>query len=224
LFNVNKLILNYAIMAKEFHMKTFGMICAVLVVIAIAIGGWYMGTYNTIINLDENINEAAGNIDTDLQRRYDLIPNLVASVKGIMKHEKDVFVEVTEARSKASQMNISMAGMQDMSPAEMQTKMQQFAGAQSGLNGALSKLMVVMEKYPDIKANQNVTQLMDELAGTENRVAISRKRYNESVTNYNKKIRSFLGSIVADKMGMEKKVPFKVEAAAKVAPKVDLSL
>jgi len=195
-------------------MKTVGIILAVLVGLAVIVVAWYIGTYNTIIVLDEDCNETLGNIETDLQRRMDLIPNLVSTVKGYMAHEKDVLQGVTEARSKAGQLNVDL---KNATPAQLQ----QFMGAQDQLGAALSRLLVTIEKYPDLKANQSVTQLMDELAGTENRIGVSSKRYNASAKRLNTNIRGFFGRIVAGKMGIERREPFEAAEGAKTAPVVE---
>jgi LemA protein len=180
-----------------------GIVVAVVVVV-----GWGVALNNRLVTLSESINGAAAQVETVLQRRYDLIPNLVNTVKGYAKHESSVLEEVTRLRT-------------------------QWAGAKSGdakieaanqLEGALSRLMVVVEKYPDLKANQNFLALQDELAGTENRIAVERRRYNEAVQAYNIGIAKFPASLIADFKGMQRRdVYFKSDEPAKTVPKVDFS-
>jgi LemA protein len=154
--------------------------------------------------LDQAVKTSWAQVENQLQRRFDLIPNLVETVKGYAKQEKDVMVEVTNARAK-----VGGAG----------TVPDKIA-ANNQLSGALSRLMVVVEKYPDLKSNQNFMHLQDELAGTENRIAVERMRYNEAVKDYNQAIKSFPANLLAGMYGYEEASFFKVEEAAKVAPKV----
>ncbi len=176
----------------------------VVVVIGLIIGSSLMGMYNGLIGQDENCNKAWANVETVLQRRFDLIPNLVNTVKGYASHEKELLEEVTRLRSQWG---------------EAKTQNQK-AQAGSLLDGALGKLMVVMENYPDLKANQNFIALQDELAGTENRISVERQRYNEAVQSYNTSIRSFPNVILAGFMGLEKRTPFEAQQGAEQAPEV----
>lgn len=162
------------------------------------------GTYNTLVRLDEGIKGAWAQVENQLQRRYDLIPNYVETVKGYARHEKEVFLRVTEARSKVGSA----------------TNIKEKIGANNELSSALSRLLFVVERYPDLKANQNFIRLQDELAGTENRIAVERRRYNEAVKTYNVKIRSFPTNILAGMFGFTKAEFFKVAAIAKEVPKV----
>lgn len=179
-----------------------------LIVIAVLVGlfGFFlMGKYNTFVNLDEASKGAWAQVENQLQRRFDLIPNLVETVKGYAKQEKDVLVEVTNARARVG----GAATVPDK------------IAANNELTGALSRLLVVVERYPDLKANQNFLKLQDELAGTENRIAVERKRYNDSVRSFNVATRSFPGNIVAGMFPEFKKKPFfEAPAEAKAAPKV----
>jgi LemA protein len=168
----------------------------------------FIGINNRIIDLDEEANKAWANVETVLQRRYDLIPNLVNTVKGFATHEKELLTEVTALRSQWGQ--AKAAGNQGES-----------LKAASLLEGALGRLMVVVEKYPDVKANQNFLALQEELAGTENRISVERRRYNEAVTAYNKTIRKFPNSFVANMNGHEKRSTFEAVAAAQDAPVVE---
>ena len=184
--------------------KTLLIVLVVIVVLAIAVYSFFAGNYNKFVKMDVGIKAAWSQVENQLQRRYDLIPNLVETVKGYAKQEKDVLVEVTNARAK-----VGGAGtIPDKITANNQ------------LTGALSRLMVVVEKYPDLKSNQNFMKLQDELAGTENRIAVERMRYNEAVKIYNEAIRSFPANILAGMYGFKEAAFFESPKDAKVAPKV----
>ena len=176
----------------------------VIVVLAGLVFSFFKGTYNRFVTLDEGVKSAWAQVENQLQRRYDLIPNLVETVKGYAKQEKDVLVEVTNARARVG----GAATVPDK------------INANNELSGALSRLLVVVEKYPDLKSNQNFLRLQDELAGTENRISVERKRYNEAVQGYNVAIRSFPANMLAGMFGFGKAAFFEVPAAAKVAPQV----
>jgi LemA protein len=163
------------------------------------------GTYNTLVSLDEGVKEAWAQVETQLQRRYDLIPNYVETVKGYAKQEKDVFIKVTEARSRV--------GQAQTIPDKIE--------ANNELTSALSRLLVVVEQYPELKSNQNFLRLQDELAGTENRIAVARRRYNEAVKTYNVAVRSFPQNLVAKMFSFEKATFFESPEAAKAPPKVE---
>ncbi len=184
--------------------KTLTPIIIIGIVIVI-IGAMMIGPYNKLVGLDEDTDKALSNIDNQLQRRVDLIPNLVNTVKGYTKHEEDVFKQVSEARSKLAGAN---------TPKEK-------AEANDEVNSSLSRLLAISEKYPDLKADKQFTGLRDELAGTENRIAVSRKDYNDSVNEYNQAIRHFPTTIVAKIFGFDKKEYFKADKGAEKAPKVD---
>jgi LemA protein len=153
-------------------------------------------------------------VENQLQRRYDLIPNLVQTVKGYATHEKEVFTQVTEARAKAGTLKLDVA---NATPAQMK----EFSQSQGELAMALSKLMMIRESYPQLKANQNFLKLQDELAGTENRIAVERKRYNDQVKIMNDKVSIFPSSIFAMIFGFHKLGYFEIDSNAKSAPKVD---
>lgn len=178
-----------------------GVIVAIIVVLAVIL----VPSYNKFVTSEENVDQAYSQIETQLQRRVDLIPNLVNSVKGFAKQEKEVIGQVTEARSKLAGAN---------GPEEQ-------AAADSELSGALSRLLVVVENYPELKSNENFRQLMDELAGTENRLSVARKDYNGEVASYNKQVKRFPGKLVASIFGFDEKEYFKAEAGANKAPEVD---
>jgi LemA protein len=169
--------------------------------------------YNKMVELDESSTSAWAQVQNQYQRRADLIPNLVEVVKGYASHEKEALTAVIEARSKATSVNLN-AG--DLTP----EKIQQFQKAQEGLSSALSRLMVVVERYPDLKANQNFLELQAQLEGTENRIATERMRFNESIQGYNAYIRGFPRVIYAGWFGFEKKAYFEADAGAEKAPQV----
>ena len=187
----------------------------VVILIIITISN-IIGTYNNMVKLDEGVKEKWSQVENVYQRRYDLIPNLVNTVKGIAAHEKETFTAVTEARAKAGgTFNISEQVLND--PAMFQ----KFQQAQSSLGGALQRLMVVMEKYPDLKANQNFLALQDQLEGTENRIAVERKRFNEAARYYNTYIKMFPKVILANMFGFDEKQYFKSTEGAEETPKVE---
>ena len=166
-----------------------------------------------MVGYDEAVIKHWADVETDYQRRLDLIPNLVSTVKGYAEHEKSTLTAVIEARAKATSINISANNLNSAS-------MQQFQQAQAGLSSALSKLMVVVEKYPDLKANQNFLELQAQLEGTENRIAVARKRFNESIETYNGYIRSFPHVVLSRLFGFDRRDGFHSEAGAEKAPEV----
>ena len=184
--------------------KTILIVVGLLILLIVIPYSFLKGTYNSLVTMDETVKGAWAQVENQLQRRYDLIPNYVETVKGYAAHEKEVFIKVTEARSK-------VAGAANISE-----KMQ----ANNQLSSALSRLMVVVERYPELKANTNFIRLQDELAGTENRIAVERRRFNETVKVYNIKIRSFPTNIIAGMFGFEKATFFEVPTERQEAPKV----
>ena len=186
-------------------MKGLWITLAVIVglVLLVAVPG--CGTYNRLVTLDESAENAWANVDTVLQRRYDLIPNLVNTVKGFAKQEREVLTEVTRLRSQ-------WAGAQNAS---------QKAQAANQLESALGRLMVVVERYPELKSNQNFLALQDELAGTENRIAVERRRYNDAVRAYNTAIRRFPARIYASVFGFDRRTPFEAAEGAETVPAVE---
>ena len=187
----------------------------VIILIIITISS-IIGTYNNMVKLDEGVKEKWSQVENQYQRRYDIIPSLVNTVKGIAAHEKETFTAVTKARAKAGgTFKISEQVLND--PAMFQ----KFQQAQSSLGGALQRLMVVMEKYPDLKANQNFLALQDQLEGTENRIAVERKRFNEAARYYNTYIKMFPKVILANMFGFDEKQYFKSTEGAEEASKVE---
>jgi len=185
-------------------------------VVVVIIIGYFMvkGKYNTMVTQDETVNQTWSQVENVYQRRADLIPNLVNTVKGYAAHEKETLEGVVEARAKATSINIDANNLNAQS-------MQQFQQAQQGLTSALSKLMVVVEKYPDLKANESFLQLQAQLEGTENRIAVERQRFNQSVEVYNKNIRTFPNNLYAGMFGFEKKPYFEADKGAETVPEVN---
>ena len=175
---------------------------------------WGVGVRNGLVQEDENVSTAWANVQTQYQRRADLIPNLVNTVKGYAKHEEQTFKEVVEARAKATQITVNP---ENLTP----EKLKEYQAAQGELGSALGKLIAVSENYPQLKANENFMELQAQLEGTENRINESRKGYNESVQSYNLKVRTFPANLVAGLCGFQTKNKFEAEAAAQNAPKVE---
>ena len=195
-------------------MKKSWIIIGVIVVIALLLYSSIKGTYNQMVTLDEGVGAQWAQVENVYQRRADLIPNLVSTVKGYATHEKETLEGVIEARAKATSTTIDASNLNAQS-------IQQFQAAQDGLSSALSKLMVVVERYPDLKANQNFLELQAQLEGTENRIAVERKKFNEVARQYNTYIRSFPKNIYASIFGFEKKAYFQAQTGADTAPKVE---
>ncbi len=183
-------------------------------VVAALFLGSIVAKYNNFVTQEENVKTAWSQVENVYQRRADLIPNLVSTVKGYAAHEKETFTAVTEARSKVN--NINLKGITN-NPAALQ----QFQNAQGALSSALSRLMVVVERYPDLKANQNFLDLQTQLEGTENRITIERRRYNEAARTFNTLIRKFPNNLYAALFNFESKAYFEAQAGAEKAPKVE---
>ncbi len=186
-----------------------------VVIIAVIIIGWIFSIRNQMVNLEESVNSSWAQVQNQYQRRFDLIPNLVETVKGYATQEREVLLGVTEARARAG-------GVMNMSP-ELLNDPQAFARfqeAQAGLSSALQRLLVVVERYPDLKSNQNFLTLQAQLEGTENRIAVERRRFNEEVQAYNRYIRRFPQTIVAGIFGFKTKSYFQAVPEAEQVPKV----
>lgn len=194
-------------------MKKTWIVLAVIAVVVLIIYSSVKGTYNNMVSMDESVNASWAQVENVYQRRADLIPNLVNTVKGYASHEKETLEAVIEARSKATSVNVNPQNLDAKS-------LQQFQQAQSGLSSALSRLMVVVERYPDLKANQNFLDLQAQLEGTENRIAVERRKFNESARAFNTYIRSFPKNIYANMFGFEKKAYFEADKGAEKAPEV----
>ena len=188
--------------------STIGIIAAVVVVVM-----WAASAYNSMVGEQEKATTAFANVQSAYQRRADLIPNLVEVVKGYASHEKETFEAVVNARAKATQMTIDPS---NMTP----EKMKEFQQAQGELGSALGRLLAVQENYPELKANENFRDLQAQLEGTENRIAVERKKFNEAVMDYNKTIRTFPKNIFAGMFGFEKRAYFEAAPGAEKAPEV----
>ncbi|MFP4301289.1 MAG: LemA family protein [Spirochaetaceae bacterium] len=169
------------------------------------IGSWYVRTRNSLVAMEEQVESGWSEIDNQLQRRADLIPNLVNTVRGFARQEEEIFTRLAEARSR-------LAGAQGV---------EETAESYGEMQSALSRLLVVVENYPQLRSNENFIRLQDELAGTENRIAVARRRYNEAVREFNTRIRSFPASVIADSLGFEQKEYFEVPEEAREVPEVD---
>ncbi len=196
--------------------KVMAALFVFLVIVALAVGSYLMATYNGLVSSREDVKKDWSQVENLCQRRYDLIPNLMETVRGYAIHERESFEAVTNARSKVGQINLNAS---QLTP----RMLSQFQAAQGELSSALSRLMVVMEKYPELKANENFRALMDEEAGTENRIAVGRKRYNETARDYNASIKRFPANVIANLFGFTEYPYFEAEKGAEKAPKVDFS-
>ncbi|MFS9181421.1 LemA family protein [Streptococcus timonensis] len=191
-------------------MKNKGIIYVLSILLAIILLGGcsVVGTYNGLVSEQTKVEQAQANVATALQRRSDLIGNLVESVKGQMNHETEVFTQIAEARAKIGNGSVTSKENQE---------------AQGELSSAISRLLVLTENYPELKSNQNVEQLMTELAGSENRIFVARKDYNQAATDYNQKLRSFPTVLFANMMNFKEVETFKESEEVKTAPKVDFN-
>ncbi|MCF7919284.1 MAG: LemA family protein [Candidatus Cloacimonetes bacterium] len=199
-------------------MKISKGLIALIVIIVILLGlyGWVKSNYNAMVTAEETVNEKWSQVENVYQRRLDLIPNLVATVKGYAEHEQETFKAVTEARAKAGGMvNIDANVLNDP------TQFARFQEVQSSLGSALQRLMVIQERYPELKANQNFLALQSQLEGTENRITVERQRFNEVARNFNVLIRKFPANMLANMFGFEQKLYFTATEGADIAPKVE---
>ena len=188
----------------------------VLVILAVVVGlvVWGVGINNQLVRLEQGVNETSAQVQNVYQRRADLIPNLVETVKGFAAQERAVLTEVTQARARATGVQLTPEALNDPKA------MERFQAAQQQLSGALSRLLVTVERYPDLKSNQNFLQLQSQLEGTENRIAVERRRFNEAVRDYNTRLGLAPGSIVARLLGFTPKAYFEAAPDAATPPKV----
>jgi LemA protein len=194
--------------------KALVVALVVIAVLVVAVGAWAVGIYNSLVGLDQGVNEKWAQVQNVYQRRADLIPNLVETVKGFAAQERNVLTEVTEARARATGVQLTPEALNDPNALE------RFQAAQSQLSGALSRLLVVVERYPELKSNQNFLSLQSQLEGTENRIAVERRRFNEAVREYNTRLSLFPGTIVARLAGFRPKAFFEAAPDAATPPKV----
>jgi LemA protein len=201
-------------------MKNKGMMigCAIGAVVLLAVGMlviWGISSYNNMVSLDQAVIQSWAQVENQYQRRADLIPNLVNTVKGYADFEKEVLTKVTEARARVSQFNITPEVLNDPQA------FAKFQSLQGELSGALSRLLVTVENYPQLKANENFLQLQAQLEGTENRISVERKKFNEVVQSYNTTIKRFPASLMAGMFGFGEKQYFKAIQGADIPPKVE---
>lgn len=188
---------------------------AVIVLVIIGFVMWGVGIYNNLISLEEGVNQSWAQVENQYQRRADLVPNLVNTVKGVADFEKETYTAVTEARAKVNQINVNPQMLEDPQA------FQKFQSAQGELGNALSRLLVTVENYPQLKANENFSQLQAQLEGTENRIAVERMKFNQTVQEYNTTIRRFPANFIANMSGFNQKQYFQATEGADEAPKVE---
>jgi len=195
------------------QMKKNSIILISVVAVIVIAFFWGMSGYNGLVSSQESVNSQWANVESQYQRRSDLIPNLVATVKGYATHESSTLEGVVAARAKATQITVDPA---NLTP----EKLQEYQAAQGQVSSALGKLLMITENYPDLKANQNFLELQAQLEGTENRISVERTRFNETAQNYNKSIRRFPTNILAGMFGFGKKPYFEAEKGSEKAPEV----
>jgi len=207
-------------------MRKFGLLGCIggLVLLILVVGGYFVSVRNNLVGLDEQVNQQWAQVESQYQRRFDLIPNLVRTVQGAANFEKSTLEAVVNARARVGQVQAPAGppGTAASLPNDPNA-MQKFADAQAGLSSALSRLLVVVERYPDLKSNQNFLELQSQLEGTENRIAVERQRYNEAAQLYNTAVRRFPASLVANMSGFKQKAYFKGVAGSQQAPQVDFN-
>lgn len=197
---------------KKMSKASTTLIVVALVVVVVAMSAFSM--YNGLVTKDEGVSTAWADLQSQYQRRSDLIPNFVSTVKGYAKHESETLEGVVSARARATQVTVDA---DNLTP----EKLQQIQAAQGELSAALGKLLAISENYPQLKANENFSELQAQLEGTENRINESRRLYNEAVQNYNVSVRRFPNNLLSGMFGFEKKAKFEAEAGADKAPKVE---
>lgn len=195
-------------------MKTSYIVLIVIAVVILSIFFWFKSTYNGMVNMRESVSAQWSNVENQYQRRLDLIPNLVSTVKGYAAHEENTLTEVVNARAKATQMQINVDQLDEAT-------LKKLNSVQGELSSALSRLMAISENYPDLKANQNFLDLQSQLEGTENRIAVERRKFNDTARSYNAYIQQFPKNILAGMFGFTPKPYFEANAGAENAPKVE---
>jgi LemA protein len=189
------------------------IVVGIILFLIVSVSIWIAGINNNLVTKEEGVNTAWANVENVYQRRLDLIPNLVNTVKGVAKFEQQTLTAVIEARAKATSVQINPKNLDEGS-------LQKFQEAQNGVSSALGRLMVVVEKYPELKATQNFSELQAQLEGTENRITVERMKFNESAQAYNTYLRQFPNSMFAGMFGFQQKAYFKSQAGAEKAPEV----
>lgn len=195
-------------------MKKSYIVLIVIAVIAIGIFTWFKGTYNGMVRMQEGVSAQWSNVENQYQRRLDLIPNLVSTVKGYAEHEKATLDAVINARAKATQTQINLENLDEAA-------MRKINAVQGELSSALSRLMAISENYPNLKANENFRDLQAQLEGTENRIAVERRKFNDTARSYNTYIRQFPKNLLAGMFGFTAKPYFEAQSGAENAPKVE---
>lgn len=196
------------------NMKKSYIVLIVLAVVVVGIFAWFKGTYNGMVRMQEGVSAQWSNVENQYQRRLDLIPNLVSTVKGYAEHEKTTLDAVVNARAKATQMQINLDNLDEAT-------MRKINAVQGELSSALSRLMAISENYPNLKANENFRDLQAQLEGTENRIAVERRKFNDTARSYNTYIRQFPKNLLAGMFGFTPKPYFEAQAGAENAPKVE---
>ena len=195
-------------------LSTGWIVAIAIIFVLFLLAVWGTSSYNNLVTKEETVNQSWANVQNVYQRRSDLIPNLVATVKGVANFEKSTLTAVIEARANASKVNINPKNLDEAS-------LQKFQAAQDGISSSLSRLMVVVERYPELKATQNFAELQAQLEGTENRITVERRNFNEAAQAFNTYLRRFPNSIFAGIFGFEKKAYFAAQKGAENAPKVE---
>ena len=190
-------------------------VAAVVILFLVILISWGIRTYNNLVTINEEVNQAWSQVENQYQRRADLIPNLVNTVKGYAEFERGVLTDVTEARASVNQFKITPEVLNDPQA------FQKFEQLQGNLSSALSRLLVTVENYPNLKANENFLQLQAQLEGTENRISVERRKFNQTVQNYNTTVKRFPSALFAGVFGFREKAYFKSVAGAETAPKVE---
>ncbi len=195
-------------------MKKWLIPLIIIIALVVIIGAWFAKVNNQLVPLEESVSAQWGNVESSYQRRADLIPNIVNTAKGYAEFEQETLIKVTEARSKATSIQIDPS---NITPEQLQ----QFQQAQSGLTSALSRLLAVFERYPDLKANENFKELINELERTENRINVERNRFNDTAREFNTEIKKFPTNLAAGILGFDEKIYFKADAGSENAPDVE---